>query len=328
MSGLIILNNTAMKNASTLRFAIGCLVAVAVSFTTSGCKKHDPAGPIVNNNLFSSVSLLTTDGTFDSILSAVPDASGQFVYFVANATAGTGVYKVPVAGGSASKVFTGAPFGKPMDLALSTDNQTIYVADSASGIYALSISGSAPVLVAGTAATVPVAVDVIQRAGQDVVYYCGRDLLLGGGHAIIEVPAVGASTVKVVYSGFPLHSPAGIVSARNGTLFIANGNGAVYELGTSTLTRLAEGITMGAPAGIALTPDEKVLAVSSKSGTNGTAQVQIIDLATGELSVFNKMIGTNAHPGGLHGARNAAGAIGRYAWAGVTGPGRVYRLEP
>jgi DNA-binding beta-propeller fold protein YncE len=122
--------------------------------------------------------------------------------------------------------------------------------------------------------------------------------------------------------------PRGIVASPTETLFIADANGSVYKIASGYLTQLAGGITMGAPAGIALTPDNNTLAVSSLNNANGSAQVQLINLLTSELSIFNKKIDANRHPGGLHASRNTMGATGRYAWAGVTGPARVYRLVP
>src|SRR5205823_6281719 len=98
-----------------------------------GCKS-DVAGPGTNTDLFTSVTVaITTSATFSPPSSSVPDAANQFIYFVAGGPNGPGVFKVPSAGGTATEVFVGAPFSAPVDLALSTDNQTIFVSDSNAG---------------------------------------------------------------------------------------------------------------------------------------------------------------------------------------------------
>lgn len=297
------------------------------------CKKDDDnnmnTAPEVNNDLFSSVNPATTGGTFNGVSSAVPEATNQFIYFTA-VKAPAGVYKVASAGGAAMPVFTGLPFSNPIDLALSTDNQTIFVADdAANSILSLNISGSTPMAVNGTSGTKPVGLDVMQRSGQDMIYYCGTNS--GDGMpAIFEVSSAGASAATIRYKGAPLMNPSGIVSAKDGTLYISDKNGKLFKLTTSNaISEVASGITMGTPAGIALTPDDAVVAVSSKSVSGGSAQVYAVNLQTGKAVVFNKVIGANSNPGGLHAARNASGATGVYAWADLSagGAGTVYRVS-
>ena len=237
----------------------------------------------LNNELFGTVALVTTSGSFSYPSSAVPDASNQAIYFTGLDSTRAGVFIVSAGGGNATALFTGAPFSRPLDLALSTDNQTLFIADSGAGaIYSMSIGGGMPVIVPGTAGTAPVALEVIRRGGQDQIYFCGSNP--GDGQAaVFEIASGGAASPILRHKGVPLVAPAGIVSATDGTLFIADGGGKVHKLTSAgAITQLANGIIMGSPAGIALTPDDHVLAVSSKSSGNGTAQVQLIDLQSGE----------------------------------------------
>lgn len=76
--------------------------------------------------------------------------------------------------------------------------------------------------------------------------------------------------------------------------------------------------------GIALTLDESKLLISSLKRGTGTAQVLIVDIATGATSTFDDVIGVNDHAGGLHRARAAV----PFGGADVQRPGRVYRVEP
>jgi DNA-binding beta-propeller fold protein YncE len=122
-------------------------------------------------------------------------------------------------------VFTGAPFSKPIDLALSTDNQTVFVTDfGADAILSLNISGSTPMAVPGTSGTKPVALDVIQKSGMDVIYFCGTNSS-DGQPAVFEIPASGASSAIIRHKGAPLMKPTGIVSAKDGTLYISDKSG-------------------------------------------------------------------------------------------------------
>jgi DNA-binding beta-propeller fold protein YncE len=285
----------------------------------------DASGPDVNNDLFPSVTLAASTGTFTRPLSSVPDASGEAIYFVATGANGSGVFNVPSSGGAVTEVFAGDPFVDPTDLVLSTDNRMIFVADSASGsILSLGVDGGTPTVVPGTAGTMPVALDLVRRTDRDRIYYCGANAA-SGQKAVFEIPSEGAGEATLRYSGSPLVDPTGIVSGADGTLYIAD-NGTVYRLSGTTLSEIAHGILMGRPGGIALTPDGRSIVVSSRSAGNGTAQVQIIDLSTGSMSIFNREIGANSNPAGLHVARDSSGATGVYSWADVVRG--IYRMGP
>lgn len=305
----------------------GSIAVAILSLLLSACSS-DVSGPTLQNDLFGSVGIVVPTGTFFSPSSSVPDASNRFIYFVAHGEEDAGVFKVSAEGGEATPVIVGAPFSGPTDLVLNTDNRRIFVADAAAGgsgrIFSLDVSGSIMTEVHGTVGTAPVALDVIQGAGTDHIYFCGTDAT-GGQKAVFEIPAAGAEEPTVRYKGAPLVSPTGIVSGSDGTLYIADSS-TVYRLKDSTLSEIASDIDMGTPAGIALTPDERSVVVSSRSRSNGTAQLEIIDLQTGSRSVFNKEIGVNSNPGGLHAARDVNGATGVYSWADVSRG--IYRMGP
>src|SRR3954466_6314899 len=88
-----------MRTTQTIHLAANCLqAATVICLMLSGCKK-DKAAPPVNNDLFSSVTLVTTGGSFSGPSSAVPDAGDQFLYFTASGPGGAGIFRVPAAGG-------------------------------------------------------------------------------------------------------------------------------------------------------------------------------------------------------------------------------------
>lgn len=282
------------------------------------------SGIALDNALFTDVTRSAAIGAFTAPQSSVPNATGTMVYFVATGAGGQrGVFQAPGDGSSApTALFVGAPFVAPVDLVLSGDGATLYVADpQASGggaVFALPVAGGTPVAVAGTVGTAPVALDLRVRSGVDTLYVVG-------GSTVYAIPAAGG-TPTTIHAGSPLIGPTGIVAAADGALYVTD-SGAVRKLAGGSVTTVASGVSLGAPAGIALTPDEAALAVSTFSDA-GKSQVLTLHRTSGARSIFNRSIGINAHPGGLHGGRDAAGATGVYSWADATdGSGGVFRLR-
>lgn len=293
---------------------------VAVCTILFGCGSEEVTGPATNNDLFASVTLAAAGGDFTELSSSVPDVAGKFIYFLGKNSAGYGVFKVPVAGGTPIRITNDGDFNQPTDVVIGPRTENIFVADpgepNGGVIFQLNL-GLYPTYVVATAGTQPVALDIPSQ-GLDYIYYCGT---ADGQKAVFAATPFGLDTL---YKGVPLNSPTGIVVAKDGAIYIAD-QGTVHRLSEGKITQIATGLTMGSPAGITLTPDEKSVVVSSKS-SNGKAQVDIISLTTGERAVFNKVIGANNAPAGLHGARNIQGFTGVYSW--VDRVGGIYRLGP
>lgn len=307
-----------MKLSTTLVCARNPWGWVLVCAMLFGCSSDNITEP-ATNDLFTSVTRATAPGQLTDLSSSVPDATDQFIYFVAKGPNGAGVFKVPSIGGLPTEVTAGSPFIQPTDIVLTTDNQTVVVADpAASSIFQVAITGGQATAIPETFQTNPVALDLKSESGTDAIYYCGTT---NGRKAIFKKTPSG---LTVLYSGTPLNSPTGIVVANDGAIYIAD-EGTVHRLSGGTITQLATGLDMGSPAGITLTPDQKAVVVSSKSNA-GKAQADIISLTTGARSVFNNGIGANSAPAGLHGARNASGFTGLYSWADRAGG--IYRLKP
>lgn len=304
--------STTLGRARNLGWVAACAMFI-------GCSSDEVTGPATNNTLFTSVTLATAPGGLTDLSSSVPDAADQFIYFVAKSPNGAGVFKVPSTGGLPSQVAAGSPFVQPTDIVLTTDNQTIVVADPAAGsIFQVAIADGHTTAISETFGTAPVALDLKSESGSDAIYYCG---IKDGQKAIFKKTASG---LTVLHSGPPLSAPTGIVAANDGAIYIAD-QSVIHRLSGGTITQIATGLTLGSPAGITLTPDEKAVVVSAKS-SSGKSQATIIAIATGEQTVFNNIIGANSAPAGLHGARNANGFTGLYSWADrVRG---IYRLKP
>lgn len=259
---------------------------------------------------------------------ATPDPAGEVVYFTVRG-ATVGVFKVRP-GGEAAAVATGAPFVSPVGLAISTDGQTLYVAENGAagnGIYTVSVNGSAPALLTDTAGTSPRVPEIVNENGQDQLYYSGT---AEGQPAVFKVAAAGGEPA-VVFRGAPLVNPSGVAIAGDGTVYVvdpADGVGAVYRIRGGTAEAIASNVTADPDiAGATLTLDGSALLVSHLHPQEKTAQVLIINLATLEQAIFNKGIVGNPGAGGVHRAH----LTGDLAWSDYRragGGGGVYFLEP
>lgn len=324
-----------MKRRNALK-ATATFAALGITLAMGGCGSDNSIHQSgrLDNSLFGSVTRLTQSGSFDTPRSAVPDASGQFVYFVANGPNGAGVFKVPASGGAAVEVKTGPPFVAPFDITISSDNQTLFVADPQAGgagqIFTLPVTGAAPTPLPGTDGTAPRALEVIRQGGSDQVYFSGKDPT-GGEPAVFKIPATGSAGRTVVARGAPLIEPSGVAITRTGVVYVVDRGsqttpGRVFRVDGAALTRVADNLHTGNPAGAVLTPDDAVLAVSTLDPSSGTAQLFLLNLSTLTTGVFNQVIGANRNAGGLHAARNANGNTGANAWANATNDGAVYQV--
>lgn len=312
---------TALSLLSTL-----CLGALA------GCGDATPAAA---NPPFRAPVAITRGGTFRQPQDATPDPDGNVVYFTALGGAqGAGVFRVPAAGGDATQVASGAPFAAPTSLAISSDGRRLYVADTRAGnggaLLTIPTSGGDASLVAGTEGTAAAGVEVVAQDGGDAVYFTG---VREGQAAVFRIGSAGGAPT-VVARGAPMMHLSGVTATRAGVVFVSDrvdastGLGAVYRIEGGQVTALVNNVRLGNPAGLALTPDERVLAVSSQSARSGTSQVLLVDLATQRTSVFNDVIGANREAGGVH--RAHGGRSNDFAWCGVTagtgGQGVVFRI--
>ena len=233
---------------------------------------------------------------------------------------------MPATGGTQRKILGGGGLlRRPAGLAVSNDGKRLFVADTRAGhILVVPVSGAKPHVLRGTAGSAPRGLEVQTRAGKELVVYSGtaRD----GKPAVLRIAAGGAARPEVVVKGAPLRAPDGVAISKTGAIFVTDhgAGGRALRIAGTKVTTVAGGIRLGDPAGLALTLDETHLLISSLDKAKGTAQVVIVDMASGARSTFDDVIGANHSAGGLHRAR-AAVPMG---WADVQRPGRVYRVDP
>jgi sugar lactone lactonase YvrE len=285
----------------------------------------------------------TASGDYTLPLDSVPTSDGKTFYFTAMSNNGTdmGVFRVDAAGGAATPVFVGAPFASPFGIAISSDDSTLYIADSAAGhdpndpagdsksgaLYTLPVGGGTPTVVAETVGLRPRGVEVSKKDNNDVVYFTGTGT---DGRAAVFKLEGGLQTVA---AGDPLTDPGGVAISRTNQVYVTNtaqgdsGLSSVYQVDSGTPTEIAGGIRVGYPAGISISQDGKTLLVSGQDATLGTATVYRINVDTREVSSVNAGLENNPDAGGLHRARNSD----VFSWCGVTvgtgGSGLVYRIE-
>jgi len=313
--------------------------------------------PILMNDAVSAIEPAAVGSVagFHTPLDATPDPDGSQIYFTATSSQSAGIFRVPAAGGTVVTLTVGAPLSTPVGLAVSTDGQTLYVADTdavvsapqavvgaalitnTGTIFSLPSSGGLPTPITATVQTAPRGLTVVKENNVDMIYFTGA-APDDGQPAVMKVPASGGA-LTVIEKGGQLVAPVGIAVNKNGVIYVAdqaaadNGLGTLFQFNpqehdgrSNHAELLANGVRLGEPAGITLTLDESLLLVSSLDGRAGTSQVLVIDTATRAQGIVNKVIGANHASGGLHRAHHN----NVMAWAGVTagagGQGMVFRV--
>lgn len=317
------------------------VVGLLLTLLLAGCGGA-PALPLRNEAL-SSVDLVSQAEQFDTPWDATPDPDGQQIYFTATGAQGAGLFNVPAAGGVTRAMAVGQPFVAPRGLAISSDGQQIYVADSqATGgdgrtgrVFVVPVAGGAPAELPGTAGTAPRGLEVARENNADVLYVAGN--VAGSSEpAVLRLPLAGGAEVSVVAKGAPLVEPAGIAVAKSGALYVADRRasggelGSVFRISGANVEVIARDVRTGKPVvGAALTLDESALLVSALAPDRDSAQVLLIELGTLKQGIINKVIEANTGSGGVHRAHNR----NFFAWADSTVPGGrlrggVYALTP
>jgi hypothetical protein len=278
---------------------------------------------------------LTPVGDATLAFDATPDPAGGTIFFTAiDPTKGAGVFQVSASGTNLTpnEVTAGAPFVAPFGIATSTDGQTLYVADAGgdSGnafsngvIYSLSSGGSTPAIVAGSKDVQARGLEILSDNGSDTIFFTGRDVT-DNKPGVFKLPAAGG-TVSVVAKGAPFIDPSGIALASDGTAYVidtvaSGGHTAqVFKVSTTgtvtpqpvTYPNSTLPITVGFPAGVALSVDGTSIYISGRNPA---------DLTDSLITITGATVTTLANPGfvegaGLHRAKN----VNVFAWADSDG---------
>lgn len=277
--------------ACILVSALGCGLGCAESKSDSGGANPTSEGP------FKSVeAVANAPSAFSSPRAAAPLADGSVVLIATleNAPAEDGadagervaILKQSPGGAKPSVLYSGDALVNPLDLAVSLDGETIYIADPAGGpdgsgaVSSLSSRGGEPALV--LAGYGPRAITV---ADDGRVFSSGVSAE-SGRPSVFELQSGAAVSV---FEGAPLVDPSGIAVQADGTLLVADtrlfdgsadvsSEAGIVRIRNGQASVFASGFATGYPAGIALTQDEKTLIVSGE-GPDRSDTVFLVDMS-------------------------------------------------
>lgn len=281
----------------------------------SGGSSTAGAGGSAGTQSAFSVKPVGGDETASLPLDATPDPDGTAVYFTAVGAEGNGVFKVVLADGAKSELFSGEPLATPVSIAISDDGNTLFLADPAAEgaaeergrLFSMPASGGPPTALSGADGKAPRGLDV----RGDKVYFSGASQ---GKAGVYTIPTAGGQATALA-EGAPLVDPIGLTANAGGEVFVldaaAAGGPTLFKIAGGQVTALAEGLQVGFPAGVALTLDEKTVMVSALDPNTGKDLVWLVDASSGQLSSFNDTIGQFTEAAGLHRAKNKE----LFAWA-------------
>lgn len=280
-------------------FRIGCFLVAALGFTL-GCAdtKSDSSGTNpTNEGPFKSLEAISNaPSTFSSPRAGAPLSDGSVVIIATLESAPTedatdsgervAILKQSPGGAPPSVLYSGDALVNPLDLAVSLDGETVYVADPSGGpdgsgaVSTLSSSGGEPsVVLAGYR---PRAITV---ADDGRVYVSGVSNE-SGAPGVFELRG---GTAVSVFEGAPLVDPSGIAVQADGTVLVADtrlfdasadvsSEAGIVRIQGGKASVFASGFATGYPAGIALTRDEKTLIVSGE-GPDRSDTVFLVDMS-------------------------------------------------
>jgi sugar lactone lactonase YvrE len=338
-----------MEAKGNLRRGLGRVVRVlgvvaAAAAVNAACSEESSSG---ENNLVAkpSIAPVANDANIESPVDATPSPDGQDIYFIANSkvpgednlgySRQAAIYKVSATGGPITKLHQGDPLVAPFGITISGDGKTLFIADSAAQtsedrsdgkVYTMPSGGGTPSALPGTEGLAPGGVEV---AG-DTLYITGKKDNKAG----LFKTGLGGGAVTPVAVGEHFTDPGGAAVAKNGDVYVVdtgspmNGEplASVVKVSPDGKTAVvASGLSVGHPAGIALTNDDSTIYVSGFDSAKGTDVVFAVNAATHEIGTFTDSIENFAESAGLHRARNS----NVFAWADghANGSGTVYVLR-
>jgi hypothetical protein len=287
---------------------------------------------------------------FSSPLDATLSPDGKTAYFIAvlpEVSSETsqqpmpersGIFMMPIGSTEAPTVLaSGDPLASPLNLDISSDGKTLYIADAAAGqgegdlgsLLTLDVSGGTLTPVEASAGYRPRGVIVVNQDWRDQVYFTGNDPA-DGLPGVFKLDTKTNEVLEVSKSDLFV-DPSGIVVADNGDVFVAD---------TQTGGRLANviqipkekeamalipNIKLGYPAGISISKDQQILIVSALDPVTSKDTVIRWDLKEGSMSTFNSGIDQFEESAGLHRAKD----VESYVWADsrANGGGTVYVIN-
>jgi len=334
------MSHNPMQTSKISVFALLLLGASGCSESESNGEGEKPPG---SGSAFSNVEVASSSSeTFVSPLSGTP-LPERGVAFIAMLPGSEEVPARPAlfrgdVGKEPSVLYSGDLLQNPLDLDISKDGTSIFVADSVhldengesdgGAVLTFPIDGGEPV--ASAVGYTPRAVTV---ADSGEVYFSGADPETGE-RGVFELTG---DAVEVVHVGAPLVDPSGIAVFGDGRILVADtsfsdgedstiaSRAAVLSIDAGDVSLFASGFETGYPAGLALTRDDAVLIVSGQ-GPDSSNIVFLFDTADpqAEPTLETAFASQMWSSGGLHRAHGE----NRFAWCDKTAEGgTIYSIE-
>jgi hypothetical protein len=280
------------------------------------------------------------------VLDAAPSPDGTTFYFVAQVTDGqTGdtshtLFSVPADGSAAPTAIAGG-FTLPINIAVSTDNADIFVADMgfedntdptkavAGALFDVKVSSGASTQFASTLGFRVRGVTVFNDGTNDHVIFTGTDPA-SGLRGVFDTDPAGAA-VNTIDTDAAFTDPSGVAAVSLTEVFVVDtsgsdtGLGALFKVtGAGAPTLFASDLKVGYPAGCATSLDGKKALVSGIDDTNHVAVVFVVDLTNGTVTSTSQGIGNQAESGGIH----RGDTVDTFAWAGIASgnSGTVFKV--
>jgi len=319
------------------------LVAASAAAVLAGCSpSHDfktlaPAAQ-ANATAFSSPldATLSPDGKTAYFIAVLPEISSDTSDQPMPQR--SGVFSMPIGSSEAATLMaSGDPIASPLNLDITSDGKTLYIADSASGagdadmggLLMMSVGGGTPTPVDSTAGYHARGVSVVNQDWRDQVYFTGNDPA-DGKPGVFKLDTKG-NVVSEVSKSDLFVDPSGLVVADNGDIYVADtqtgatlANVIQIPKGKDAL-ELMPNLKLGYPAGISISKDQQILIVSALDPATSRDVVIRHDLKAGTDEMFNNGIDQFEESAGLHRAKD----VESYVWADsqANGGGTVYVIN-
>ena len=277
--------------------------------------------------------------SFHTPLDATLSPDGKMAFFIAIEGDLAAVYSASApANGAPTKLHAGEPLVSPFGVDISFDGKTLILsdpgaqlnadADERGELFSLSTTGGAPQKIDGASGYRARGVAVVRQAGADLAFFTGRDPATKE-PGVFKVPLAGGA-VTVVAKGGELRDLSGLAVVSDGTVFVVDadaegGDARLMKISGGTVSVMKSPISVGFPAGVALSQDEKTVLVSARVPEAGTDAVLRIPVGGGDTEVVTTGIDQFSEPAGLHRARS----VDAFIWADsrANGKGTVFVIN-
>lgn len=230
-------------------------------------------------------------GGFTAPVDAVASPDGKTFYFAARDEMNEpAIFRTSSEPGSTAEVMaSGTPLEMPINLVMSCDGKTLYIADLGSELGAVMAMSTQP----GSAVEALGATGLVRPGGLAMARDCATLYATGrteaGEPALFSMPAAGGAA-SVVYKGEPLIAPSGLHIDDDGVSWVMDnrargdsGDGVLFAIPSdgSAANQVVSDLRMGTPGGVSLTAGGGT-AVMPTLDADGNAQLTSVSIRTGE----------------------------------------------